>query len=538
MSMATSSSASVESHRLWRLALMLGLTALMSAIALTGTSAWFLGAVALAGAGPAAFAFNFHIPAALVRLFALSRTVAKYGERIVGHRAALHDQVVRRARLFLAMAASPAALRAGWQLSRQDRLGDYIDDVEDKDYARLRSGLPGLGLFLGVIVLSVLTTVVSPLALLPIATLAAVVAVICHFRLPRLRYQWRAARLMRIGAASRFGGVFAAAVPLRAEGFWTSSLGAAFTKLWRSSESERGFEDDLAFVGAVAGAAGPIAALSILLAGWHAGLRGDGLLPAAFVAFGWLTLGEGVSGLPRIIAGRIRLEAADESLAAWQANGDRRRGTQRSRPVADTLLITSLDRIAPDRRRLGGTINVQCKRGQTVVLSGPSGCGKTTLLKQIAGWLPPGRVDAILVDDAPANMSELTFLGLHDATVLADTVRENLFAPSAFDAECWNALAAVELTSRIQRAGGLDAWITQDQLSLGEAQRLNLARAWLSQAPIILLDEPSEHVGDAQGRRILDRLEERFSDRILIVAAHRGDVWLDKTRHVRVALGA
>ena len=47
-----------------------------------------LGAVALAGLGPAALAFNFHVPAAFVRLFALSKTLGKYGERVVGHRAA------------------------------------------------------------------------------------------------------------------------------------------------------------------------------------------------------------------------------------------------------------------------------------------------------------------------------------------------------------------------------------------------------------------------------------------------------------------
>src|SRR3979411_1063825 len=74
-----------------------------SGILLTGISVWFLGAVALAGLGPAALAFNFHIPAAFVRLFALSKTLGKYGERIVGHRAALLDQIKRRARLFTAM---------------------------------------------------------------------------------------------------------------------------------------------------------------------------------------------------------------------------------------------------------------------------------------------------------------------------------------------------------------------------------------------------------------------------------------------------
>ena len=62
----------------------------------------------------------------------------------------------------------------------------------------------------------------------------------------------------------------------------------------------------------------------------------------------------------------------------------------------------------------------------------------------------------------------------------------------------WRALAAVELDVRLQSAGGGAGWIRQDQLSLGEAQRLNLARAWLSERPIVLLDEPTEQINNDQ----------------------------------------
>ena len=64
----------------WPLAAVLAVAAMASGVLLTGISAWFLGTVALVGLGPAALAFNFHIPAALVRLFALSKTLGKYGE--------------------------------------------------------------------------------------------------------------------------------------------------------------------------------------------------------------------------------------------------------------------------------------------------------------------------------------------------------------------------------------------------------------------------------------------------------------------------
>lgn len=131
-----------ETSRAWTLAFALAALALAANLALAGTAVSFLAAVALAGAGPAAFAFNFHHPAALVRLFALLRTGARYGERMAGHRAALTDQVRRRAGLFAALARAPESRSAGWQLGRPERLADFIDDVADIDYARLRVGFP------------------------------------------------------------------------------------------------------------------------------------------------------------------------------------------------------------------------------------------------------------------------------------------------------------------------------------------------------------------------------------------------------------
>jgi ABC-type transport system involved in cytochrome bd biosynthesis fused ATPase/permease subunit len=57
-------------------------------------------------------------------------------------------------------------------------------------------------------------------------------------------------------------------------------------------------------------------------------------------------------------------------------------------------------------------------------------------------------------------------------------------------------------------------------LSLGEAQRLNLARALLSEAPLVLLDEPVEHLDPEQGSRILNRVLRQLADRIVVYSSH------------------
>ena len=136
----------------------------------------------------------------------------------------------------------------------------------------------------------------------------------------------------------------------------------------------------------VAGLAGPVAALSVLVAAWHAGSRGSALLVPAFLAFGWLTLGETVLGVSRIVLGRVRELAASEGLQRWTAapGAD---GVSLSFAALQRLVLTNVPRQTPDGRGLGEPVNLTLEAGRPTVLVGASGTGKTTLLKQIAGWI-------------------------------------------------------------------------------------------------------------------------------------------------------
>lgn len=524
-----------ETSRAWTLAFGLAALALAANLALAGTAVSFLAAVALAGAGPAAFAFNFHHPAALVRLFALLRTGARYGERMAGHRAALSDQVRRRAGLFAALARAPESRGAGWQLGRPERLADFIDDVADIDYARLRVGFPlaMTGAALAGLVLA--TALVAPLALLPVAVLALAGGFVARHALTRLAAIEAWVRRARRTAAADLGAALAGAVPLDAEGRRGPALRLALDPL-RDAEREAACgKRALARLEAVLALAGPALALAVLLAAWSAGARGTGLLPAAFLAFTWLALAEPILSLPRALLGSVRARLARQSLAVEEgaaAEPDPRPG-----PALGALALHGLRLQAPDGRDLGPAPELAIVPGTPLTLVGASGCGKTTLLKALAGWSVerPGETIRLGGTVRPAaERRALTHLSLHDAAILSDTVRENLFAPGASDAALWAALEAVELDARIRAAGGLDAWIAEGGLSLGEAQRLNLARASLSPAPVILLDEPAEHLGDDQAARILGRLLARWPDRIVVLTSHRPDLRLPGRR---VSLG-
>jgi ATP-binding cassette subfamily C protein CydC len=520
---AAPASTSMRANSPWRMAILLAVAASASGILLTGISAWFLGAVALAGLGPAALAFNFHMPAAFVRLFALSKTLGKYGERVVGHRAALLDQVNRRARLFVAMAHAPATRAAGWQLGNQDRLSDYIEDVEDVDYARLRAGMPAAVLMAGTALLAAATAWLTPLALLPIVMLSFTVMGALRRLMPAVSGQWARVRSSQRAAGRLLGNALASVVPLQAERAFASILTLAFGHFSDAEAGRLAQRRALAVLDMLAGLAGPLAALSVLVAAWHTGSRGSALLVPAFLGFGWLALGETAHNVSRIALGRVREQAAREGLQGWSTVTAAKTAPSSAPAVLQTLMLRSVPRQAPDGRRLDEAISLTFLAGHPTVLVGASGTGKTTLLKQIAGWVGADS-NGQFVGDGVVMLSAcrraLSHLCLHDAAILSDTVRENLFAPGASESECWLALAAVELDARFAVAGGLDVWISQDMLSLGEAQRLNLARALLSGAPLVLLDEPVEHLDSNQASRILKRVLSRLENRIVIYSSH------------------
>ncbi|HVV93908.1 MAG TPA: ATP-binding cassette domain-containing protein [Hyphomicrobiales bacterium] len=505
----------------WRMAILLAAIAAASGILLTGLSAWFLGAVALAGLGPAAFAFNFHTPAAFVRLFALGRTAAKYGERVVGHQAALLDQVRRRTRLFAAMAAAPATRAAGWQLGNQDRLADYMEDVEDVDYARLRVGMPATVLMAGAAALIAATAWLAPLALVPVGVVLGAIGVATGWLVPRTARDWDIVRAANRAAGRRLGTALAAIVPLKAERAAPDVVDGAFADFAEAEHARRRLRREIAMLDLAVGLVGPVAALMVLLAAWHDGSRGVALLLPAFVAFAWFAFGEMAQGLSRIVLGWVHERAARRSLAAWTAGPAADDASTPAPEAIHSMTMRDVPRRAPDGRSLGASLDATLGAGRPTAIVGESGTGKTTLLKAIAGWL--GEEGTYVADGmvlpAPARRASC-HLVLHDAAILADTIRANLFAPRASDAECWRALATVELDDRIHAAGGLDAWITQAWLSLGEAQRLNLARTLLTASPIVLLDEPTEHLDGRQAVRIFERVLRRLSDRVVVYATH------------------
>lgn len=167
-------------------------------------------------------------------------------------------------------------------------------------------------------------------------------------------------------------------------------------------------------------------------------------------------------------------------------------------------------------------LDLTIEDGDHLAVVGPSGIGKSTLAGLVCGLLRPG-AGAVLVGGVPAFVQRAAGRVLipQEAYVFTGTVGENLryLRPGASRAQVADAVAAVGADALVTQLGGLGAELHPSALSAGERQLLALVRAYLSTAPLMVLDEATCHLDPAAERRA----EEAFAARpgTLIVVAHR-----------------
>ncbi len=210
-------------------------------------------------------------------------------------------------------------------------------------------------------------------------------------------------------------------------------------------------------------------------------------------------------------------------------------------PRRSTLVLEEATVEFPDRSTPAlSPLSLRVEPGQRVALVGPSGSGKSTALHAVAGLvaLTSGRILLGEVDrwhvDPEAWHRAVSWVPQRPhlfSTTLAENIR--LGDPGADDdrlAEAVTAAGLEEVVARLPR--GLDSAVSErgTTLSTGERHRIAIARAVLHDGPIVLLDEPGNHLDSAARRALARSLAGWLSDKTVLVAAHHLDVVYDLER--------
>jgi ABC-type multidrug transport system fused ATPase/permease subunit len=178
--------------------------------------------------------------------------------------------------------------------------------------------------------------------------------------------------------------------------------------------------------------------------------------------------------------------------------------------------------------------------GETLGIVGPSGAGKTTLLGMLARFFDPAS-GAVMLNGEDLRDLRLADVHQHMAIVTQDpflfqtSVRENIRCgrPSATDAEVEAAAVAADMHEEIQRLPeGYDTLVGHGgrALSRGEAQRLNIARAVLKNAPVLLLDEATSSLDSLAEQRVQQAIDRLMVGRLTVTVAHRLSTLRNATR--------
>lgn len=465
-----------------------------------------------------------------MKVAAAARPVSRYLDRLVSHAATFRALADTRIWFFRRLAER---LPAGVGFRRTgDLLGRLVSDIDALDRVYLGALVPGVAAAVSVLAIALLLGAVSPLLALLVAAPLALALL-----LPPLLAPGAAAAGQRVAAAQ--GGLRAAVVdPLTGI---EDTLAAGAEPVARARVAAAGAELSaaqrlLARRGAAGGAAGQVLTQAAMLGAIAWGLMAGeaGIAGAVLGLFLATAAAEALGLMPR--AGAALAAAGASARRLFEAADTPAPVIEPARPAA--LPSGHAIRVegvrfgwAADRPSVFDGLDLEVPEGARLALLGPSGAGKSTLAALLLKLAAPqgGRITLGGVDiatlSADAVRSRIACL-TQDARLFDDSIAANLriARPEAEEAALWRALDAAGIGAVVRglpeglgtRCGEAGA-----RFSGGQARRLALARALLSEAPVLILDEPAAGLDPETERAFLETLGEATAGRSVILIVHR-----------------
>ncbi|MBS0643048.1 MAG: thiol reductant ABC exporter subunit CydC [Proteobacteria bacterium] len=497
---------------------ILSLGALEAGVGLMTIAGGTIGAAVVSGA---------IIGTLVLRWLGVARVVLRYIERLVTHGATFRALVDVRVWFFRRLART-AAGGLGFRQAG-DVLGRLVTDIEALDGLYLRIILPLVGACILLPALVILIGHHAPLLALEIGALFALAAFVLPWMAARASADAgsdlaRSTGALRVAALDALTGLREVRA-FAAEGRMLANVQAREAAMLAA---QRAMNTRTALAGAASFLCAQAAVLAVLLA---AGADAVGAIAAAFLvlaafeAIGMLPRSGASAGHASAAAARV-LEAADAPVPVPDPLDPV------TMPKGNTLRFEAVQfRWQPDRPPVFDGLTLEIPDGARVALLGPSGAGKSTLaalaLKVVAPRSGHIRLGGVDIAQLPAAAVRARIGWLSQATHLFDdTIRANLKLadPAADDAALWLALDAARIGDVVRALpDGLDTWVGEGGLrfSGGQGRRLALARALLSEAPVLILDEPCAGLDAETERMFLETLNESAGGRTIVLITHR-----------------
>ncbi|EGM70937.1 heme ABC transporter ATP-binding protein/permease CydC [Shewanella sp. HN-41] len=522
------------------LGLVLTLITLMAGIGLLSLSGWFLSATAVAGLTiVTAQSFNFFTPAGGVRFLSIARTASRYGERLATHEATF--KLLTELRVWAWRKLFPLSAKDLQGLRRGDMLNRLVADIDTLDhlYLRLMTPMAASLLMTGFLYLF-LAWFDAKLALSLCLFLVTVwlVMPLLFYRLGHgpSRSMLETKRRYRVQLLDIIQGQAELSL-FGANDRYRQKLSDAEAALYRSQSA-------MAKITALSQAMLILATGSALIIMLYlaANRVGDAEPPGpmfALMVFATMACVEmmmPIAGAFQHLSGCV--------LAATRINGITEQASDilfsadhSLRATTGALRLEDIHFAYSENQTVLRGLSLEIKAGQKVALLGPTGCGKSSLLALITReWLAQQghiRLDGLLITEySERALRESMTVVSQRIYLFAGTLRENLALAlpvvqgqkrTAHDERFIDVLKRVGLGTLLTEDKPLDMWIGEGgrQLSGGEQRRIGVARALLRDAPLLLLDEPTEGLDKRTEREILSLLFEFAKDKTMLMISHR-----------------
>jgi len=513
------------------LGVVLAIVTLLASIGLLTLSGWFLSASAVVGVA-GLYSFNYMLPAAGVRGAAITRTAGRYFERLVSHDATFrvlsHLRVATFSKLLPLSPAGLARFRQG------DLLNRVVADVDTLDHLYLRVISPLVGALVVIIVVTLglgVLDVTLALTLGGIMLLTLCLLPPLFYRLGKptgekltsLRGQYRQhltswlqgqAELTIFGASQRYR-----------EQMENTELS------WHDAQRRQSELTALSQAVMLLISGFAVIAMLWLAAGGVGGNTQPGALIALFVfcalaAFEALAPVTGAfQHLGQVIASARRItEITDCPPEVTFPAGES------TVPAQVDLHLNAVSFTYPQQVQSAlNAVSLNVTAGQRVAILGRTGCGKSTLLQLLTRAWDPQQGEILLNGQPLASFSEAALRAIISVVpqrvhLFSATLRDNLLlaSPAATDEALATVLTQVGL-EKLLVDDGLNSWLGEGgrQLSGGELRRLAIARALLHDAPLFLLDEPTEGLDATTESQILDLLSDVTKGKTVLMVTHR-----------------